>query len=214
MSGYHELRDIAARIARTAGDFAAAERRKGVHAIGSKSSIVDVVTQVDRDAEAMIGELLTSARPGDGLLGEEGLSAEGNSGVTWVVDPIDGTVNFLYGIPHYAVSIAAVEGPPEPGKWTIVAGAVYNPSLDELFTAHLGGGAHLGSTPLKVSDPVPLEEALWLTGFAYSASTGAFRHSSCCRCSQKFAIFGEWEQRLSTSPRLPRDAGISILNGH
>ena len=170
MSGYHELRDIAARIARTAGDFAAAERRNGVHAIGSKSSIVDVVTQVDRDAEAMIGELLTSARPGDGLLGEEGLSAEGNSGVTWVVDPIDGTVNFLYGIPHYAVSIAAVEGPPEPGKWTIVAGAVYNPSLNELFTAHRGGGAHLDSTPLRVSDPVALEESLWLTGFAYSAS--------------------------------------------
>lgn len=168
MAGFDELRSLAADIATQAGRFAAQKRLAGVEAIGTKSSIVDVVTQVDRDAEALIGDALRTRRPGDGLLGEEGLSEKSSSGLTWVVDPIDGTVNFLYGIPHYAVSIAAVEGTPEPGQWRVVAGAIYHPGLDELFTASLGGGATLGTTTLRVANPVSLEQALWLTGFAYS----------------------------------------------
>jgi len=168
VSSYLELRTLAAEIASQAGRFAAEKRLEGVEAIGTKSSVVDVVTQVDKDAEVLIAEFLRTHRPLDGLLGEEGLSEEGSSGLTWVVDPIDGTVNFLYGIPHYAVSIAAVEGPPEPGQWRVVAGAIYHPGLDELFTASLGGGASLGKTALQVAKPVPLEQTLWLTGFAYS----------------------------------------------
>ena len=168
MSGFGELRILAADIATRAGRFAAEKRVAGVEAIGTKSSVVDVVTQVDKDAEVLIAEFLRSHRPEDGLLGEEGLSEKGSSGLTWVVDPIDGTVNFLYGIPHYAVSIAAVEGTPEPGQWRVVAGAIYHPALDELFTAAVGEGASLGNTALRVANPVPLEQALWLTGFAYS----------------------------------------------
>ena len=76
------------------------------------------MTEADRETEALILDLLADARPDDGVLGEEGASKSGTSGLNWVVDPIDGTVNFLYGIPHYAVSIAVVEGDPDPLTWT------------------------------------------------------------------------------------------------
>ena len=108
---------------------------------GTKSSPVDVVTEIDKASERLIFERLMAARPGDGFLGEEGASSESTSGVVWVVDPIDGTVNFVYGIPHYAVSIAAtLEG-------RTVAGVVVNVESREVFTATLGGGAHLDGEP-------------------------------------------------------------------
>lgn len=166
-----ELLDLARRIALEAGELAARRRREGVEVAATKSSIVDVVTEADREVERLITSRIADARPQDGLLGEEGASATGTSGLTWVVDPIDGTVNYLYGIPHYAVSIAVVEGDPDPLTWTSRVGVVVNPAIGELFTAEAGAGAYCGDRRMRVAAAVPLELALVATGFAYSAPT-------------------------------------------
>jgi myo-inositol-1(or 4)-monophosphatase len=164
-----ELLDLATSIAREAGELAALRRREGVEVAATKSTIVDVVTEADREVERLIRGRLADARPDDAILGEEGGGQAGTSGLTWVVDPIDGTVNYLYGLPHYAVSIAVVEGEPDPLTWADVAGVVHNPANGELYAAATGGGATLGGTPIRVADPVPLAEALIGTGFAYAS---------------------------------------------
>lgn len=172
-----ELLELARSIAVEAGELAALRRREGVEVAATKSTIVDIVTEADREVERLIRGRIADARPGDGILGEEGGGQAGTSGLTWVVDPIDGTVNYLYGIPHYAVSIAIVEGEPDPLSWVDVAGVVHNPASGELFAAAVGEGA-TGSTtgagssagePIRVADPVPLEQALVATGFAYAS---------------------------------------------
>src|SRR5690606_7756981 len=116
-----ELLDLTRAIAWEAGQLAAQRRREGVEVAATKSSIVDVVTAADREVEQLIRDRIAAARPQDAILGEEGGATDGSSGITWVVDPIDGTVNYLYGIPHYAVSIAVVEGEPDPRTWTVLA---------------------------------------------------------------------------------------------
>ena len=163
-----ELLDIAKHVARVSGEMVLERRHGHVEVADTKSTLNDVVTQVDRDSEQLIKDMLHSARPQDGFLGEEGGSGESTSGITWVVDPIDGTVNFLYGIPHYAVSIAAVEGSPDPDQWNVLAGVVFNPATGEMFHAAQGRGAQLGKRTLGVSPAVPIENALLLTGFAYA----------------------------------------------
>ena len=136
---------------------------------------MDVVTEADREVERLILGRIQDARPDDGVLGEEGASVAGSSGLTWVVDPIDGTVNYLYGIPHYAVSIAIVEGEPDPLTWTSKVGVVLNPATGELFSAEAGEGAFCGDRRIHVGEPVELDVALIATGFAYAASTRAFQ---------------------------------------
>ena len=168
-----DLLRLAIDIAREAGAFVVDARRSGVEVADRKSSPVDVVTQVDRDSEALIRARLAAARPLDGFFGEEGGRGASESGLTWVVDPIDGTVNFLYGIPHYAISIAVVAGEPDPQSWEAVAGVVLNPVTGELFSARRGDGARLDGRPIRIADAVPLPEALLFTGFAYSAETRA-----------------------------------------
>lgn len=168
-----ELLDLARSIALEAGRLAARRRREGVEVAATKSSIVDVVTAADREVEELIRARIEAARPHDAILGEEGGATGGSSGVTWVVDPIDGTVNYLYGVPHYAISIAVVEGDPDPAGWTSLAGVVVNPAIGEVYTASRGGGAHLGGSPIRVADPVPLEQALIGTGFSYDAERRA-----------------------------------------
>ncbi len=158
-----ELRDLAREVALEAAALVRERRRAGVEVAETKSSPVDVVTEADRAAEQLIYTRLTGARPGDGFLGEEGASAESTSGVTWVVDPIDGTVNFLYGLPQYAVSIAASRA----GE--VVAGVVVNVASGEVFSAVRGGGAFLDGTRLAVRDVVPLGQRLVGTGFNYVA---------------------------------------------
>ncbi len=147
----------------------------------------------------MIGRLL-DARPQDGVLGEEGSSVAGSSGYTWVVDPIDGTVNYLYGFPHYAVSIALVEGDADPHSWRALAGAVVNPATGEAYTASAGGGAFLGETRLRAPEAVPLELALVGTGFAYRpeirASPGRGGSLASCRAC---ATSAAWARPRSTS---------------
>jgi myo-inositol-1(or 4)-monophosphatase len=164
-----ELLELARDIALRAGEFALAARREGVSVAATKSSDVDIVTAVDRDTEALIRRLIAEARPDDGVFGEEDTARVGTSGLEWIVDPIDGTVNFLYGIPQWAVSIAVVDGEPDPAHWTPLAGVVVNPVAGELFEASAGGGARLGAQELRVNEGVPLSRALLGTGFAYTA---------------------------------------------
>lgn len=161
---------LAQDTALAAGDLAARRRSDGVQVAASKSSPEDVVTLADRETESLIRALLADARPADGFCGEESAATRGTSGLTWVVDPIDGTVNYLYGFPAWAVSIAVVEGDSDPATWTTLAGAVYNPTGHELFTAAAGQGAWLGADRLQVPTAVPLSLALLGTGFSYRAA--------------------------------------------
>ncbi|WP_299090544.1 inositol monophosphatase family protein [uncultured Microbacterium sp.] len=161
-----ELLTLAEEIAREAGALARRRRADGVTIAASKSSLADIVTEADREVEALIRERLIRARPKDGFFGEESGAARGTSGITWIVDPIDGTVNYSYGIPHYAVSIAAVTGEPTPDAWMPEVGVVHNPATGETFTGARGEGAWLGSTRLHVSTPSPAG-ALLATGFGY-----------------------------------------------
>lgn len=166
---HDELLTLARDIALKAGALAKQRRFEGVQVAASKSTPVDIVTEADRETEALIRALIADARPGDGFFGEESDASGGSSGLTWIVDPIDGTVNFLYGIPHYAVSIAVVEGDPDPQTWTALAGVVVNPATGELFTATARGGAYLGDAAIRVAPPVELSQALVGTGFAYDS---------------------------------------------
>jgi myo-inositol-1(or 4)-monophosphatase len=124
-----------------------------------KSSATDMVSAADRDAETVIRTALTRHRPEDGLVGEEGSRRESTSGRHWVVDPLDGTTNFLYGIPQWAVSIA-LEGS---------VGVVFDPVRDELFAAVRGSGATLNGEALRIPAPPDLATALVATGFGYDA---------------------------------------------
>jgi myo-inositol-1(or 4)-monophosphatase len=163
-----DLLELAVATAREAAGLVARGRAGAAATVDVKSSPVDMVTAVDKASEELIVGRLLGARPDDGLLGEEGGARAGGSGVRWVVDPIDGTTNFVYGLPAYAVSIAAeVDG-------QVRAGAVLNAATGELFTATLGGGARLeapGREPeaLAVSSPASLERTLVATGFGYRA---------------------------------------------
>ncbi|WP_235840493.1 inositol monophosphatase family protein [Corynebacterium yudongzhengii] len=137
----------------------------------TKSSAVDPVTVVDTAAEEFLAERIAQARPEDGLIGEEGTQQASASGISWVVDPIDGTVNFIYGIPHYAVSVAAaLDGEP-------VAGAVINVATGELWAAAKDAGATVTrddkTHPLRVNEVDELGRALVATGFGYTASRRA-----------------------------------------
>ncbi|MGY1744942.1 inositol monophosphatase family protein [Blastococcus sp. SYSU D00695] len=167
MTGPDALLDLAVATAAEAATLIARERAGAAALVDTKSSPTDVVTAVDRAAEELITGRLLAARPDDGLLGEEGAQRAGTSGVRWVVDPVDGTVNLLYGLPAFSVSIAAeVDG-------QVVAGVVHNVLTGERYTATAGGGAHLatpdapGPVRLSAGSPASLEQTLVLTGFGY-----------------------------------------------
>lgn len=158
-----ELRAVAEQLAQQAGDMALAGRKSGDVTASTKSSPTDLVTQYDKASEEMVTAGLLQLRPDDGIVGEEGACREGTSGITWHIDPIDGTSNFFFDIPLWAVSIGAVdaEGP--------IAGAVYIPALGEMFTATRGGGATLNGSPISVRTNTMLSDALVGTGFSYRA---------------------------------------------
>lgn len=161
------LQTLARDIAAQAGALVRARRREGVSVAATKSSPEDIVTAADREAEQLIRGLIQDARPHDGILGEEAGSTAGSSGITWVVDPIDGTVNYLYGLPDYAVSIGVVEGDPDPATWTPLTGAVHVPETDTMYTAARGEGAFVGATSLQTRPAVDPRMALVGTGFGY-----------------------------------------------
>lgn len=162
-----ELLGLALEAAREAAELVGSLRAVGVAVADTKSSPVDVVTEADQQSEELLRRRLLGARPDDGFLGEEGEVVTGTSGVRWVVDPIDGTVNYLYGLPAYAVSVAAERD----GR--VVAGAVVNPAAGLEYAAHLGGGATRNGEPLRVRPAPPLEESLVATGFGYEAQVRA-----------------------------------------
>ena len=156
-----ELLDLALTTAREAGDLIVRLRSEGVEVAGTKSSPIDIVTEADRASEVLVLDRLLGARPDDGIVGEEGSERAGTSGVIWIVDPIDGTVNYLYGLPHFAVSIAAeVDG-------EVVAGVVLAPVLGLEYAATLGGGATCNGQTIRPRPAVPLGERLVGTGFSY-----------------------------------------------
>ena len=166
------LLELAREVARSCGRLIVDERPAHLDVLATKSSPTDIVTTMDARSEDLARRLLTHARPQDGLLGEEGLRSSSQTGITWLVDPIDGTVNYLYDIGYYSVSVAAVVGDPtQPGHWRPIAGAVLNPVTRELFSAALDAGATLatpsGTRQLRASRQDDLAMALVGTGFNY-----------------------------------------------
>ncbi len=169
MSDPAALLAVAVRAARAAGDLLLERFRGPPSGLAAKSSRTDLVSDADRDAEALLVGLLQVERPHDGLIAEEGSRAEGATGVRWLVDPLDGTTNYLWGVPHWSVSIAATD---DDGD---LAAVVHDPSRDETFTASRGGGAWLGDTRLTLTLGLGLAEALVGTGFAYVAEERALQ---------------------------------------
>ena len=155
------LRDLAVDVAEEAGRLLTGGLDHARTTVDTKSTSTDMVTEMDRASEVLIVERLTAARPDDGIIGEEGATKGSRSGVRWVVDPLDGTTNYLYGLPGWNVSIGAeVDGEP-------VAGAVVVPSTGTTFAAALGHGATCDGRALRLGPPPPLAGALVGTGFAY-----------------------------------------------
>ncbi|MBV9661201.1 MAG: inositol monophosphatase [Acidimicrobiales bacterium] len=162
-----QLADAALEAARAGASVVASGAALGpgqVSGVGTKISSTDMVSDVDREAEAAVSAVLASRRPGDGLLGEEGTSRPGSTGVRWVVDPLDGTTNFLFSIPQFCVSVAA-----EVTGHTAV-GVVIDPSRGEVWAAAAGHGAHLNGHRCQVpTGRSTLPTALVATGFGYRA---------------------------------------------
>jgi myo-inositol-1(or 4)-monophosphatase len=188
----NSLLALAERAARAAGDLL--RERVVIEATGLayKSSSTDPVSDADRDAEAAILRLLHAERPDDAVLGEEGTAAGGTSGLRWVIDPLDGTVNFLYAQPAFAVSIAC-----EDEQGTLV-GVVHQPLSGETFTAVRGAGAFVDGRRISVNRPDSLARALIATGFSYEPA--------------RRALQGEIAARLLPQVRDLRRAGSAALD--
>ena len=155
-----ELADLALRTAVAAADMVR-ERRSAGFGIATKSTATDMVTDVDKASDVLIRGLLLDSRPDDGLVTEEDADQPGTTGVVWVVDPIDGTTNFVYGHPPYAVSIGAcVGGRP-------IAGAIVEISADDRYVGSIGGGSYRNGSRLRLNEPPELSRALISTGFGY-----------------------------------------------
>ena len=162
-----ELLDLARAAAHAAGALLLERFGDPASGIVAKSSRTDLVSDSDRDAEALVVGMIASARPDDAILAEEGGGGAGRSGVTWLVDPLDGTINYLWGVPQWSVSIAAQDG---AGG---LVGVVHDPCRGETFAAVRGAGARLGEAPIAVRRGAPLAEALIGTGFSYRAQERA-----------------------------------------
>lgn len=167
MTDAHALMIIARELAaETAALIIAGRSQASVSA--TKSSPIDIVTQMDVAAEEHLRNRLAQLRPDDAILGEEGDTKPGTSGITWVLDPIDGTVNYLYGLPFFAVSVAAVAGEPTPRSWQPLAGAVHD-GTGTAWSAFADGGAFRNGEPLTRELTPSLDGALLGTGFQYVA---------------------------------------------
>jgi myo-inositol-1(or 4)-monophosphatase len=157
-----KLLELAVDVARRAGQLLVSARPRTLD-VDTKSTPTDVVTEMDRAAERLIVQALRAARPDDGVLGEEGADVAGSSGVDWLVDPIDGTVNYLYDLPGWAVSVAARVA----GESAVAVVDV--PSLGETYTALRGAGAWRDGEPIRCNPAPGLDRALVGTGFGYDA---------------------------------------------
>lgn len=161
-----ELQEVAEQAARAAGELLR-ERFEtgGERATGSKSTPTDLVSEADLAAERAIRDVIAGARPGDAILGEEGGETQEGAGLRWIVDPLDGTVNFLFGVPQWCVSVAVHD---DTGG---LVGVVFDPLRDEIFVgARDGGPPTLNGAEVRGSDCAELAPALVGTGFAYDAA--------------------------------------------
>jgi len=157
-----ELLPLAHSVAAAAGQLL---MQRPVHFdLTEKSTAIDFATQMDQKAEALIVESILAARPDDGILAEEGAARESNSGITWVIDPLDGTVNYFYGLPGWNVSIAARD---DQGA---LVGVVNAPTINSLWHAIRGEGAYYNGEKIRSTSNVELERALIGTGFAYDVA--------------------------------------------
>ena len=159
---YAELLELARKVGLDAG--ALLMERPPAFEIESKSTAIDIATQMDKKAEKFIVESLLAARPDDGIIGEEGSAVESKSGITWVIDPLDGTVNYLYDLPGWNVSIAAKD---EHGQ---LVGVVTAPSINSTWWAIRGGGAFFNGRVIRCNDPIEMDRALLATGFQYDTA--------------------------------------------
>jgi myo-inositol-1(or 4)-monophosphatase len=159
---YKDLLELAQRIGAEAG--ALLMDRPLAFEIESKSTAIDIATQMDTKAEKFIVQSLLAARPDDGIIGEEGSSVASKSGITWVIDPLDGTVNYFYGLPGWNVSIAAKDSE------GVIVGVVTAPTINSTWWATRGGGAFYNGKAIKCNDPVEVDRALLATGFQYDVA--------------------------------------------
>ena len=159
---YAELLELARKVGLDAG--ALLMERPPAFEIESKSTAIDIATQMDKKAEKFIVESLLAARPDDGIIGEEGSALESKSGITWVIDPLDGTVNYFYGLPGWNVSIAAKD------KDGSIVGVVTAPTINSTWWATRGGGAFYNGHQIHCNDPIALDRSLIATGFQYDVS--------------------------------------------
>lgn len=223
MSGGPEpapLLDLARRAARAGAENARRMRGVGVEVADLKSSPTDVVTKADRSTEELLRSLLLAERPQDAVLGEEGDDVVGTSGVRWILDPIDGTVNYLYGWPWYAVSVAAeVHG-------EVVAGVVVNPATGEEYAALRGAGATRDGVPIQVRSAVPASQWLVATGFSYEplvrerqahsvarllASVRDIRRAGSCALDLCLLAAGGLDGYVEEGPHLWDDAAGGLI---
>lgn len=154
------MNDLELAIAAAATGAAIVREGFGRHRTTEQKGRLDPVTEVDRASEQAIVDLLTAHRPDDGLLGEEG-SSRASAGRRWIVDPLDGTVNFVHGIPHVGVSVALYDAD-EP-----LVGVIHDPIRDEVFAAEQGAGASCNGVPITVSDTTEMHRSVVVTGFPY-----------------------------------------------
>ena len=168
------LLSLAEDVAREAGA-QLLEAFGGPLTVETKSTPTDLVSEADEAAQALIRSRLSAARPDDGFLGEEGGDDDGTSGLRWIVDPLDGTINFLFGIPQWAVSIAVED---DEGA---IAGVVYDPMRDELWSAARGGPARCDGRPIEGSRKDDLSQAMVATGFGYDAAMRAAQGETVAR---------------------------------
>ncbi len=175
MNDDEALLALAAETALRAGELIRRGREGHVEVATTKSSPTDVVTANDVASEQLIRDAVLGARPDDSFIGEEGDDIVGRSEVTWLADPIDGTVNYLYGIPQYAVSIAAQR------HGRTVCGAVFAAASGELFTAMTGRGAWLDDRSIQVSSAASVEQALTGTGFHYRSDVRVHQAAETAR---------------------------------
>lgn len=159
MTSSGELLELAEQIAKKAGELLMS--RPTNFELDQKSGVLDFSTQMDHESEKLIVSEILAARPDDSIIGEEGANRKGSSGYTWVIDPIDGTVNYLYGIPGWCISIAIKD------EVSYLVGVVHAPSFAMTWSARRGGGATCNGKPLRCNEPVELNRALIATGFAY-----------------------------------------------
>ena len=165
MSDSKQILELALAIAHKAGELLM--DRPASWNLTVKSTAIDIATQMDHASEKLIVEAILAARPDDGIIGEEGADREGTSGITWVIDPIDGTVNYFYGLPGWNISIGVKDSE------GVLVGVVHSPTFNSTWHAVRGGGAFLNNERIECNNPIELDRALIATGFAYEVEDRA-----------------------------------------